>query len=358
MAVKFSFPRICIALGISDPTQLLEHASREAEASESVSRVPAGLSGPAGEGRRRHSDRSRSAIPVALILATCRRHQNHGQFNGGIDDQIRILEAALDAGARPWMWRSRPPSWPCERLRRLRRSAKLIVSYHNFENTPHLDQVVKRMTRIPADAYKIVTTARKPSDCARILALARVESAGPDGGAGDGRDRFRHARALPVVWRPLHLRRAELSPKEPPPARSAPTICATSTGSTSFRKVSKVYGVIADPVRHSISPAVHNRAFQARRLDSVYLPFLVAPAHSRTSWNLAAALPIAGFSVTIPHKQRIMRYLDVVDPLARRIGAVNTVWRKAGKWRGANTDAAGVTVPLSRHLRPAKVDAC
>ena len=117
---------------------------------------------------------------------------------------------------------------------------------------------------------------------------------------------------------------------------------------------SKVYGVIADPVRHSISPAVHNRAFQARRLDSVYLPFLVSPAHLKDFVELADALPIAGFSVTIPHKQKIIRYLDAVDPLARRIGAVNTVWRKAGKWRGANTDAAGVTVPLSRHLRPAK----
>src|SRR5439155_2316685 len=119
-------------------------------------------------------------------------------------------------------------------------------------------------------------------------------------------------------------------------------------------RLSKVYGVIADPVRHSISPAVHNRAFQARRLDSVYLPFLVSPAHLKDFVELAGTLPIAGFSVTIPHKQKIIRYLDAVEPLARRIGAVNTVWRKAGKWRGANTDAAGVTVPLLRHLRLAK----
>ncbi len=63
---------------------------------------------------------------------------------------------------------------------------------------------------------------------------------------------------------------------------------------------------------------------------------------------------MAGFSVTIPHKQKIIRYLDVVDPLARRIGAVNTVWKKAGKWRGANTDADAVTVPLSRKLRLSK----
>jgi 3-dehydroquinate dehydratase / shikimate dehydrogenase len=58
--------------------------------------------------------------------------------------------------------------------------------------------------------------------------------------------------------------------------------------------------------------------------------------------------------VTIPHKQKIMRYLDVIDPLARRIGAVNTVWRKAGKWRGSNTDAEGVTAPLAKKLRLSK----
>ena len=69
---------------------------------------------------------------------------------------------------------------------------------------------------------------------------------------------------------------------------------------------------------------------------------------------LADNLPVSGFSVTIPHKQKVLRYLDTVDPLTRRIGAVNTVWKKAGKWRGANTDAPAVTVPLSRHLRLSK----
>jgi 3-dehydroquinate dehydratase/shikimate dehydrogenase len=89
-------------------------------------------------------------------------------------------------------------------------------------------------------------------------------------------------------------------------------------------------------------------------MDGVYLPFLVKTAHLRDFMLAAERLPLAGFSVTIPHKQRIVRYLDAVEPLARRIGAVNTVWRKAGKWRGTNTDAEGVTVPLSKHIRLSK----
>jgi 3-dehydroquinate dehydratase/shikimate dehydrogenase len=115
-----------------------------------------------------------------------------------------------------------------------------------------------------------------------------------------------------------------------------------------------VFGVIADPVKHSISPAVHNRGYQAKRLDAIYLPFLVAPSQLRDFMNVCDTLPVQGFSVTIPHKQRIIRYLDTIDPLARRIGAVNTVWKKAGKWRGTNTDIHGIVGPLSKKLKLAK----
>src|SRR5690348_5022384 len=66
--------------------------------------------------------------------------------------------------------------------------------------------------------------------------------------------------------------------------------------------------------------------------------------------KIAADFPVSGFSVTIPHKQRILRYLDVVEPIAKRIGADNTVWRKGQKWRGTNTDVDGVLVPLGKHL--------
>ena len=116
-------------------------------------------------------------------------------------------------------------------------------------------------------------------------------------------------------------------------------------------RAAKVFGVVADPVAHSISPAVHNRAFQAKRLDAVYLPFLVAGSQLRDFMQSCDKLSISGLSITIPHKQKIIRYLDTVDPLARRIGAVNTVWKKAGKWRGTNTDVYGVTGPLSRRIK-------
>src|SRR5205823_13332446 len=115
-----------------------------------------------------------------------------------------------------------------------------------------------------------------------------------------------------------------------------------------FTKAAKIFGVIADPVRHSVSPNVHNRAFQSRRIDAVYVPLLVTANQLRDFFQFASTLPLSGFSVTLPHKRRIMRYLDQIDPLAKRIGAVNTVVRRAGKWRGSNTDAEAVAGPLSK----------
>src|SRR5260370_5947150 len=224
-----------------------------------------------------------------------------------------------------------------------------------WEGRPPMDTVVSRVMKVQADAYKIVTTARKPSDNVRVLPAAKA---------------LPKHRLIVLAMGELCFPTRVLSPVFGGVFTYAAPIYAegTAAGQVSARylrhlyrveklgKSAKIYGVIADPVRHSISPAVHNRAFQSRRLDSVYLPFLVTPPCLRDFFSLAAKLPLSGFSVTIPHKQKIIRYLDIVDPLARCIGAVNPVWRQAGKWQGTNSDAAGVTGQLSRLLRIANAN--
>jgi len=226
-----------------------------------------------------------------------------------------------------------------------------LLSYHNYGGTPpRLDNVLRRMTRIPAHGYKIVTTARKPSDTSRVLELAKAHPKIPTIVLAMGEPGFA-TRVLSPAFGGLYT-------------YAAPNMAGgTASGQVSAKKLkglyrvgkfsrdAQIYGIIADPVGHSISPAVHNRAFQHKRIDASYLPFLVKPGQLKDFFTMAKDLPLSGFSVTIPHKQKIIRYLDFVDPVAKRIGAVNTVWRNAGKWRGANTDAPGVTMPLERHLR-------
>jgi 3-dehydroquinate dehydratase/shikimate dehydrogenase len=206
------------------------------------------------------------------------------------------------------------------------------------------------LLRCPADAYKIAATARKPSDIGRLLALPKSFGRTPVVVLAMG-DIGTPSRVLA----PLHGAWYTYAAASPAEATAPGQICGPLLRRQyrlpKLSRHSRVYGVIADPVGHSISPAVHNRAFQARRIDAVYVPFLVPAPSLKDFMTLAESLPVAGFSVTIPHKQRILRYLDGLDAFARRIGAVNTVWRKAGRWRGCNTDAEAVLAPLARRIR-------
>jgi 3-dehydroquinate dehydratase/shikimate dehydrogenase len=291
-----------------------------------------------------------SQYPQCTLLATCRRHQNHGHFNGSIEEQVKILEAAIDAGARAVDIEIESAENIQHKLDGLRGRAWLILSYHNYGGTPSLDAVLRRMLRIPADAYKLVSTARKPSDNYRVLSLAKAHPRSPLVLLAMGETGF-PTRVLSTAMGGLYTYAAPWSAEGTAAGQVSAKMLRNLYRVEKFSKSAKIYGVIADPVRHSISPAVHNRAFQSRRIDSVYLPFLVHPPQLKDFFLLADKMPISGFSVTIPHKQKILRYLDIVDPLARRIGAVNTVYRKTGKWRGLNTDVQGVLGPLGKKIR-------
>ncbi len=336
-------------MGFPDVEKLLEHARRELEAGESFFEFRLDYL-PAPEQGVTAIRGFLASHPETTILATCRRHQNQGHFNGSIEEQIRILNAAINAGARAVDVEIESAEHVLARLDGLRASALLVISYHNYQGTPATEAVLRRMMKIPADAYKLVTTARKPSDNMRVLGLTRSHPRAPLIVLAMGEAGF-PTRVLSPAWGSLYTYATPNAAEGTASGQVCAKLLRHLYRVEKFSRAAKVYGVIADPVRHSISPAVHNRAFQARRMDAVYLPFLVQPAQLKDFFSLADKMPVSGFSVTIPHKQRVLRYLDIVQPLARRIGAVNTVWRKAGKWRGANTDADAVVGPLSKQLR-------
>ena len=247
--------------------------------------------------------------------------------------RFEFSNAALDAGARAVDIEIESAENAIPRLEALRGKGQLMLSYHNYDGTPSPETVLRRMLRISADGYKIVTTARKPSDNSRILALTKSHSRTPLIVLAMGETGF-PTRVLSTAWGGMFTYAAPNASEGTASGQVSARVLRHLYRVEKFSRAAKIYGVIADPVRHSISPAVHNRAFQAHRLDAVYLPFLVQPAQLKDFFILAESLPVAGFSVTIPHKQKIVRYLDVIDPLARRIGAVNTVWKKAGQVAG------------------------
>ncbi len=109
-----------------------------------------------------------------------------------------------------------------------------------------------------------------------------------------------------------------------------------------------LYGIIGHPVGHSLSPHMHNAAFRALGIPAFYAPFDVTDLEG--AMRGVRALGIKGLSVTVPHKEAIVKYLDLVDKVARKIGAVNTVINRDGTLSGTNTDWIGAVKALKEHL--------
>lgn len=103
----------------------------------------------------------------------------------------------------------------------------------------------------------------------------------------------------------------------------------------------QVYGIIGDPIEHTVSPAMHNAAFSELGLNCRYIPFKVLPEDLEASLQGIRALNIRGINITIPHKVAAIRYLDEIDPPVENYGAVNTVVNENGYLKGYNTDASG-----------------
>ncbi|MEM4409746.1 MAG: shikimate dehydrogenase [Candidatus Caldarchaeum sp.] len=111
-----------------------------------------------------------------------------------------------------------------------------------------------------------------------------------------------------------------------------------------------VYGIFGYPVSHSLSPIMHNAAFSALCMDSVYVAFNVVPDELEVATKAIRALGISGINVTIPHKQSIMPFLDEVSDDAKLVGAVNTVLNDCGVLRGFNTDVRGFLLAVEKEL--------
>ena len=292
---------------------------------------------------------ARRRPPFALI-ATCRRRAEGGEFAGSPSAQLAVLELAARAGCQ-WVdveaaTLEQFPAWLRPALLPL---AGRIVSFHDFRGTPaRLERMYRRLARLGADRVKIAVTARSQADNLAVLDLARRHR---------GRVIALSMGMARVPGRVLALGAgsalAYAAPERGP--ATAPGQIPWSEFRDSYRAQrlnarTRVYGVIGRPIAHSLSPAMHNAAFRAARLNAVYLPFEVASL--RDFLDCLGPLGVAGFSVTLPYKETLLRHLDGIDPLAEQIGAVNTVVVRGGRrLYGYNTDYVGILRALQGAIR-------
>ena len=283
----------------------------------------------------------------AVLIATFRRQEGGGLFQGSREEQIALLAQAACAGC-DWcdVEIETAKHMAKGELARALSPARVMVSHHDFRGTPrNLAGIVGRLERAGGQAIKIAAHCRSVSDSARICELAR---------------RRHNAVAIPMgefglAGRVLSLRMGSALAYAAVQQATAPGQLSLDTMIDLYRAAritrhTRLYGVIGDPIGHSLSPLLHNTAFRARKLDAVFVPFLVR--NLREFLAARKRFGVAGLSVTIPHKESILRALDECDPLAARIGAVNTVVvRGGGRLYGYNTDYVGVLRSLEQRMR-------
>lgn len=286
------------------------------------------------------------------LIATCRRTDAGGHCAKGVAGQLAVLRRAIAAGCQ-WIDLEIESVQASARFTRelCTAGARRILSFHDFGKTPKKSELARLSKRLERnaqtagfEAVKIATRCNSIAESLRVLTLAHGK---------------RNVIAVPMgeIATPVRI----LALRERSALAYASVELATAPGQIPIAEMSKlyradkldrqtrVYGVIGDPVGHSLSPVLHNTGFAAREVNAVYLPFLV-----RDLDDFVAAiepLGLQGFSMTVPHKQDILRYLDDCDPLAAEIGAVNTVVvRGRGKLFGYNTDYVGVLRALERRM--------
>lgn len=279
-------------------------------------------------------------------ICTCRAEFEGGQSTASDEQRIAVLREASPRSAYVdiELATSRSVSLSRESFPRL------ILSSHDFKGRPErLTNLVLELTEASCDVAKIVWTARTIRDNLEALEILQ----------------FRRKPTIALCMGEAGLISRILAKKFGAfltfasldgSAGTAPGQISVSDMKQLYRweaigAGTKVYGVVGSPVGHSMSPAIHNAAFESAGFNGVYLPLLVNPGYESfkafmESFLNFPGLDLSGLSVTIPHKENALRYLKekgaVVEPLAEQIGAVNTIVIEDAKLSGFNTDYAAI----------------
>lgn len=283
------------------------------------------------------------------VIVTCRPEWEGGDFTGSEEARERLLLDAVAAGAEFVDVEARAEFVPA--ILRQRRGRGVVLSMHAYGAVPQdLRERYVAMRSTGAEVVKLAIEAQRLADVLTLVDLAE----GPEPAADENGMQGHVLIAMGNAGVPSRVLAARLgnrwtyagnavAPGQMPPARLLQEF--------QFSRIERhadVYGVVGNPVMHSLSPAMHNAGFAALGIDAVYLPLEAADAEDFVAF--ARRLPLCGASVTAPFKVALLPHVDEVDPLARRVGAINTIVMRGGRWVGANTDVHGFIAPLAGRM--------
>lgn len=266
-------------------------------------------------------------------VVTCRRKADRGRWNRTEDQRQALLRAAMVANVEYVDLEDDI----AESIPRYN-GTKRIVSHHDFDQTPdNLEEIYARLTRMDPDVVKIVTMANSPSDCVRMLELVSGADV-PTVGFCMG-ELGMPSRVLCGKYGAPFTYASFSSEREMAPSQLSFAEMKNVYRYDDINAETEVYGVLGDPIAHSMSPLIHNAAFVEEGLNCVYLAFRVLKGSLNSVLEDFEWLDVRGYSVTIPHKMAVLPKADYRDGPVVDIGAANTLYRDSlGGWHAANTD--------------------
>ena len=336
-------PRICASIISNDPESI-----REVELFVDLFEVRIDLIG---------SGWQEVAKQIKKPWIACNRSADEGG-RGDRDEDRRIEELlkAMELGADIVDIELRTKS---KAVPLIKKKAKCLLSFHDLVGTPPLDEmrrIVQSELDAGADICKVVTTARSFEDNLIILQLVSGFSEKRIVSFAMGQLGSVSRMLCPLAggdFTYASIREGKESAPGQITARELRELYKITHANKPISGETKICGLIGDPVGHTMSPAMHNAAFEKLGLDYVYFPLRVRQEELGATVKGMKALKIRGFNVTIPHKVAVIPFLDELDSLAEKIGAVNTIVNDSGFLKGYNTDAAGFLQALfEKHIEP------
>lgn len=276
-------------------------------------------------------------------VVTCRRKEDLGRWRGSEEERITLLRSAIVSGVEfVDLEIDLAPKIPRYG------NTKRIISYHNFDETPdNLEEIYEELTEQDSDVIKIVTMANSPVDGVRMMSLLQ-NAKKPTVGFCMGEFGL-FTRVLCGKFGSPFTYASFSSERELAPGQISFKDMVEIYRYEQINAETSIFGVLGDPVGHSLSPVIHNEAFDESSVDAVYLPFRVPKQDLTESVQALQKLGVQGFSVTIPHKEAVSQFAHHQDAAVKACGAANTLYRSPrGAWTAANTDydAAMATLRL------------
>jgi 3-dehydroquinate dehydratase/shikimate dehydrogenase len=278
-------------------------------------------------------------------VATLRRPPDGGRFTGTEEERQTILRQAIVAGFE-WVDLETDIA---DQIRRFG-SVKRIISYHNLNETPaDIEGIYANMLRQDGDVYKVAVMAQTPADVARIVKLQQTAPK-PTVAFCMGElglpSRFLALKfGAPWIYAAFNKERG-IAPGLPSVEEFKTTFPVRSVNAET-----RVFGVVGDPVGHSLSPVLHNHTYQRLKANALYLSFRIPRGMLEEADKEFGCVPVDGYSVTIPHKEAAADLARDREPFVHLSGAANTLVRRPdGTFFAANTDFTAAVESLKAHL--------